>query len=87
MLRLNHEIFNFSTRVDARLPAAENASLMPNSESVVGAVEVKAYDGLKNVLAEYACTMSDESVQMLGNVERAYAHCLVSMSQHLTRPS
>jgi hypothetical protein len=57
MLRLNHEIFNFSTRVDARLPAAENSSLVPNSESVVGAVEVKAYDGLKNVLAEYACTM------------------------------
>jgi hypothetical protein len=54
MLRLNHEIFNFSARISTCLPAAETASSVPYSESAVGAVEIEAHDGLQDVLAEYA---------------------------------
>jgi hypothetical protein len=58
MLGLQHEILDFPAGINARFPAAETASAVPDGKPSVAAVQIKAGHGLQDIFAEHACGMA-----------------------------
>jgi hypothetical protein len=58
VLGLEHQVFDFAAGINARFPAAETASAVPDGKPSVAAVQIKAGHGLQDIFAEHACGMA-----------------------------